>query len=231
MFSVFSSPVNNLARYVAGIGKYPYTCEIHTPLGRATLDLGSSHDIVTVTEVFCREDYRCRSDIEVVVDIGSNIGASGLYFLTRNSSCRVYLFEPDPRNVARLRSNLAQYADRTRLSEVAIVPTPSSDGNVPFGLEPTGRYGRISDDSNRAITVQATTINDALRDILEREQRIDVLKIDTEGSEPDLVTALDPSALPHIDVIYFEADAPHPLHPELFSHSQTLSVNCLTRHD
>ncbi len=42
----------------------------------------------------------------VVVDIGSNIGISALYFLTRNPACRCWLYEPVPRNVERLRANL-----------------------------------------------------------------------------------------------------------------------------
>jgi FkbM family methyltransferase len=221
--------MSHLARYVAGAGRYPYTCEIRTPLGSAALDLHSSHDVATVTEVFCREDYRCRPDIEVAVDIGSNIGASGLYFLTRNSRCRVYLFEPDPRNTARLRSNLSRFSDRTHLEEAAVVASPSPGGNVSFIRDPTVRYGRVGESLGEAITVRAAAINEALRNVLEQEARVDVLKIDTEGSEPDLVKALAPDVLARIECIYFEATAKHPLHPEIYRHSRALSINRLTR--
>ena len=59
---------------------------------------------------------------QVVVDIGSNIGISALYFLTRNPDCRVWLYEPVPRNVERLRANLAGYEDRYTLREAAVAP-------------------------------------------------------------------------------------------------------------
>ncbi len=42
-------------------------------------------------------------DISVVVDFGSNIGISALYFLTRNQDIKVYLFEPVPQNILRLK--------------------------------------------------------------------------------------------------------------------------------
>jgi len=44
-------------------------------------------------EIFCRLDYLAKTDIKVVVDIGSNIGISALYFLSRNKQAKCYLFE------------------------------------------------------------------------------------------------------------------------------------------
>jgi len=54
--------------------------------------------MLTVNEIFCREDYYCNGSVNVVVDLGSNIGLSALYFLSRNDKAKVYLFEPDPKN-------------------------------------------------------------------------------------------------------------------------------------
>src|SRR6266516_129528 len=109
-------------RYLLGGGTYPYRCRLRTPLGRAEPTLYSHHDVWTVVEIFCREDYRASPSTEVVVDIGSNIGISALYFLTRNQACRCHLYEPDPRNCARLKENLAPFADRWQLQEVAVGP-------------------------------------------------------------------------------------------------------------
>ena len=72
----------------------------------------------TVNEVFCRQDYGADASIRAVVDVGSNIGISALYFLTRSPDCRAWLYEPVPRNVERLRGNLAGYEDRYALREV-----------------------------------------------------------------------------------------------------------------
>ena len=50
----------------------------------------------------------------MAVDFGSNIGISALYFLTRNPSVQVYLFEPVPSNIERLRENLKGYENVIR---------------------------------------------------------------------------------------------------------------------
>ena len=130
----------NARRYLTGKGQYPYKCRVRTPTGVVTPELFSSHDMSTVNEIFCREDYRAPASLTVAVDLGANIGISGLYFLTRNKTSRVYLFEPDPKNVARLRDNLAGYESRYRLEEVAVA---ARDGEATFGVESTGRYGTL----------------------------------------------------------------------------------------
>ena len=71
---------------------------VNTPVGMYDMTLYSCHDILTVNEIFCRNDYPASQDLRVVVDIGSNIGISAAYFLTRNNQVRCYLFEPDPKN-------------------------------------------------------------------------------------------------------------------------------------
>jgi hypothetical protein len=87
----------NARRYLTARGEYPYVCRVRTPSGTIAPTLYSSHDILTVNEIFCRGDYRYGPDLRVAVDVGANIGISALYFLTRNSGARVYAFEPDPR--------------------------------------------------------------------------------------------------------------------------------------
>ena len=99
------------------------------PAGIVAPTLFSSHDMVTVNEVFCREDYRAGPELEVVVDIGSNIGISALYFLTRSHRARVWLYEPVPANVERLRANLARFEGRWRLDQAAVA---DRDGTEPL---------------------------------------------------------------------------------------------------
>src|SRR5262245_28245592 len=131
-------------RYLLGGGTYPYPCSVRTPLGLIRPRLYSHHDVWTVVEIFCREDYRAPASIRCVVDVGSNIGISALYFLTRNPACRCYLYEPDPRNVARLEDNLVACPRRWQLQEAAVGP---EEGTVSFGREPTGRYGAVGADT------------------------------------------------------------------------------------
>lgn len=200
-------------RYFFGGGEYPYRCRVRTPTGEIAPVVYHSHDIMTVHEVFGREDYRCDSDLRVAVDIGSNIGISALYLLTRNRSSRCYLYEPVPRNAERLRSNLSGYEPRYELQEVAVA---THNGPLEFTVEPTGRYGGIGVAGTDHIAVQCRHIVDVLDEILEREPSIDLLKIDTEGAELETVQAITPRQLARIRTIVFETTVPLNPDPSLF---------------
>src|SRR5688572_9903353 len=115
MFRVYRSPVPALVRYTFGTGRYPVQIPVRTPLGWLSPTLYSHHDLLTLNEIFCRLDYAVGPTPRVVVDVGSNIGLSALYFLTRDPSVRCYLFEPVPQNVERLRGNLAGFEERFTL--------------------------------------------------------------------------------------------------------------------
>jgi FkbM family methyltransferase len=217
--------VENLSRYLTGNGSYPYRVEVRTPTGIVRPTLYSHHDLLTLNEIFCRHDYPAALEIGTVVDIGSNIGISALYFLSRNAHCRCFLFEPYEQNVERLKANLAGYEDRYELSTVAVADRA---GPVTFGVEPTGRYGGIGMETGTAITVECRHINDVLADVLIRNGAIDVLKIDTEGEEESTVRAADAVHLRHVDRLYIEAAPRSRLQPEIFEQRQYGSVCQLT---
>ncbi len=165
----------------------------------------SHHDVITVNEVFCRGDYRPPPSARMIVDVGSNIGISALYFLTRSPAVRVECFEPDPRNAERLRENLAAHEGRFRLQEEAV---GDRDGMLRFGRESTGRYGAIGRRSDDEIEVRCRHVNAVLGELLEREPRIDFLKIDTEGIERETVAAIDRELLERIGAICLETREP-----------------------
>jgi FkbM family methyltransferase len=225
MVRVYPCFWSNLARYLSGRGQYPYQIEVRTPLGIISPTLYSHHDLLTVNEIFCRNDYLADRNIRTVVDLGSNIGISALYFLTRNRQAKCYLYEPDARNVEKLRNNLAGYEDRYELHEKAV---SHQSGQLQFGIEPTGRYGGIGRDTGQMITVECLNINDVLAGILDRERYIDILKIDTEGVEIQTVEAMDEEYARRIGKIYLEARPGHPLRPDLFAQQQYGSVCRLT---
>jgi FkbM family methyltransferase len=191
----------NAWRYFTGRGEYPYRCDVRTPQGIVTPTLFSSDDMITVNEVFCREDYRAGAEVEVVVDVGSNIGISALYFLTRSRRSRVWLYEPVPGNVERLRANLAQFEGRWRLDQAAVA---DHDGSARFGVEPSGRYGGLDLGHADSIEVRVRHIDSVLREVLDQERRIDLLKIDTEGSEVRTLQSVAPDLLARVGIIYLE---------------------------
>ena len=200
-------------RYFTGRGRYPYRCRVRTPAGTIAPTLYSGHDMWTVNEIFCREDYAAEPPIRTVVDIGSNIGISALYFLTRDPECRCWLHEPVPENVERLRQNLAGYEDRYELREVAVA---AEGGTATFGIEDSGRYGGIGVQLARSIEVECLAVDEALGSVLAEAAVVDVLKMDTEGTELELLSAAAPLLSASVRQVFLEsADRSHPV-PEPF---------------
>ncbi|MDO9352175.1 MAG: FkbM family methyltransferase [Solirubrobacteraceae bacterium] len=200
-----------LWRYVSNRGEYPYRVGLRTPTGPIAIELPTYHDLRTANEVFNRRDYAADEVANVVVDLGANIGISALYFLTRDPSCRVWCFEPSPINLPRLRDALAGYGDRVVIDPRAV---SDRDGKASFNAEPIGRYSGLLNEEYtepvvNVIEVETVDINAVLRTILETERQIDVLKIDTEGSEASIIEAIAPSLLSRIREIYVEIDPTH----------------------
>jgi FkbM family methyltransferase len=201
-------------RYFAGRGSYPWRCRVRTPVGTVAPTLFSAHDMFTVNEIFCRGDYAADPPARTVVDIGSNIGISALYFLTRGVDCRCLLHEPVPQNVERLRGNLAGLEDRYELRPVAVA---ADAGTVEFGVEGTGRYGGIGVQTGSSIEVDTVPIDQVLEAALARSETIDVLKMDTEGTELELLGAASPDLLGKVRQVFLESADRSQRPPEPFS--------------
>jgi FkbM family methyltransferase len=204
---VYEQPIQALGRYILGRGTYPCSVRLQTSMGPQEVTLFCSHDAITVHEIFCRRDYWFPVPPRVVVDVGSNIGVSALYFLTRSPAAYCDLYEPDPRNIERLQHNLAPFRGRFTLHQTAVADRA---GELPFSREPTGRYGSLDPapwvrTQEDTVTVQVEHINTALERALSRSGTIDLLKIDTESSELATVQAIDPAMRQRIRHIVIES--------------------------
>jgi FkbM family methyltransferase len=228
MLRVYPRFFENLRRYILCNGRYPYDIKINSKNGLLEVTLHSYHDLMTVNEIFCRLDYRANSKINTVVDFGSNIGVSALYFLSQNKKSRCYLFEPDPKNIERLKKTLLGFEQRFELNEVAV---SNESGIIRFGIEATGRYGGINIDSEKYIEVRCLDVNEVLHNILSKENLIDILKIDTEGVEIQTVESINPDFLKRIKVIYLEAYPTNTLHQDIFVQEQYGSICQLTNRE
>ena len=215
----------NFLRYLRCSGSFPRDTTVKTPTGTVLVRLDTADDLLTLNEIFARDDYEADDQLQVAVDIGANVGIASLYFLTRNPTSRVYCVEPDPKNIARLKRTLAPYYGRYSLEEVA---ADLSDGTATLFTEPTGRYGGLvqtwRDDSISVRTRAVTSLIDA---VLEREPHIDVLKVDVEGIEEKLVRALRADQLDRISVIYYETSGSAPLHTDRYRHHFANQTNVL----
>lgn len=205
----YARPVEGLRRYVTGSGSYPWRARIRTPIGPAELLVPHPHDVRTVNEVFCRHDYGSgvgERAPRIVVDVGANIGVSAVYFLTRRPDAVVHCWEPVEANLATLRANTAPYADRCRVHEAALAPEA---GTADFLLEPVGRYSGLAEHlpagpQHRTVQVRCEAVADALRAVVAEHGRIDLIKIDTEGSEDAIVAAIPPDLWASIGLVVHE---------------------------
>lgn len=190
-------------RYLSGHGRYPMIARVRTPLGTVRPSLYSYDDLLTLNEVFARRDYAVPYDPYVVVDIGANIGFTALYFLTRNPHTHVYCVEPNPANVVRLRGTLAQFRDRYTLIEAAA--TIGGTTVVTLWVEPSGRYGSTARrDQTDYVTVPARSLRSILDEVIVNWDRIDLLKIDTEGTEEVLISSISTAHRAHVARILYE---------------------------
>ena len=212
IFIYFKRPLKVLIRYVFEVGDYPHQFFMRTPVGLQSATAYSHHDLITLVECFGKLDYKVSQNISVVVDFGSNIGISALYFLTRNINVQVHLFEPVPRNIKRLRDNLKGYENRYKLTECAI---GTKEGKFDFSCEDSGRYGGLIEkdvenfsgsSSDRVITVKVLSANNVLSEICEEYKTIDVVKIDVEGYEDKILMSLKNEILSYVDRIYAETE-------------------------
>ncbi len=206
MARVFTEPVEAARRYLdTGYGAYPWHTRLRTPTGLVDVTIPDGHDVRTVNEVFCRHDYGTGSP-RVVVDVGANIGVSALYFLTRRADSVVHAFEPVPANLATLERNLAPFRDRVRVDRRAVSP---SGGPARFFVERVGRYSGLADYyehdlEHEEVVVDTVALAAALDGVLAAEGRIDLLKVDTEGSEEALVGSVRPDQWQRIGDVRWE---------------------------
>jgi FkbM family methyltransferase len=196
------NPTDLMARYILRGGSYPHVVRMKAFNGKKVgLTIYSAEDIITIVEIFCRKDYPVSFMDKIVVDFGSNIGISAVWYLSEAPESFVYLFEPVPTNVSRLEANLAAFSGRFELNPLAVGPTA---GPVSFGVEQSGRYGGVGRETGETIEVECVDSNEVLSRVLETHGSIDILKIDIETLEKQVTERIPPEIAARINKIYVE---------------------------
>ncbi|MGI8486866.1 MAG: FkbM family methyltransferase [Thermomicrobiales bacterium] len=139
-----------------------------------------------------------------VVDIGAAIGEFAVYVAASDSRNRVLAFEPFPESVTLLRNNVRL----NKLTNVQVFPEAVSgkpgtiilDASSGEPLKIESRAASTATDGQIAVTAVS------LADVLGRTEsdRIDLLKLDCEGSEYDILLNAAPGTLQRIDRIVME---------------------------
>lgn len=209
IFAVFDQPFWVLRTYLfsSNLG-YPKRLSAKTASGKVTFSVYSPDDVVTAIECFARGDYRIDGNAKTIVDFGSNIGLSALYFLTQCPNGFVHLYEPVPTNLERLKLNLRDYSHRININACAV---GVGAGTAKFGIESTGRYGGIGLDFPEHITVEVRDANSEITKAAGSGKKIDCLKIDVEGMEAAILSGLPNIGDVKIETVLAEVNADAPM--------------------
>lgn len=133
-------------------------------------------------EIFKEENYKFISDKNApfILDCGSNIGISIIFFKLLYPNSRIIAFEPDPDIFSILKKNIKSFNfENVELHNKAVW---SSNEKVNFFSE--GSWGgRISQNSSnkKLISVESVKLSEFLN------EKIDFLKIDIEGAEARVI--------------------------------------------
>lgn len=130
-------------------------------------------------EIFKEEVYKFISSKEnpYIIDCGSNIGMSILYFKSLHPGARILGFEADPYIFSFLEKNIKSY----NLNDVSVINKAvwNADDETLSFLAEGGAGGRLQEKSEKFKFIDVKTAR--LKNYLKEE--IDFLKIDIEGAE------------------------------------------------
>lgn len=165
-------------------GTAPVNVQLHFASDMPFCYRPGTTDLLVLEQVFLDGEYRVEpiapESIEYIVDLGSNIGVTAMFWAQRYPKARMVLVEPDPDNFKLLQRNTAAFKDRCVLLNVAV---SDSSGETSF-FRSDREYGHSilkGDDSVSEIQVRTLTVSDVLRE--SAFPRVDLLKMDIEGGE------------------------------------------------
>ena len=133
-------------------------------------------------ELFVDELYKFQTDSEelIIYDCGANIGMSCLYFKKLYPKAKIKAFEADPKIAKVLKNNLEKNSVLDGIEIINSAVWIDEDG-IEFSSEGADG-GSIYGNDN---TIKVSSIR--LKDFLEKEEKIDMLKIDIEGAEYEVL--------------------------------------------
>lgn len=151
----------------------------------------------------------------VILDIGANIGATSRYLAWRYPSAEIHSFEPVPSNLALCQRNLPKTA---QLHPFAL---GAEDGELELAISASsanfGGYSAhtMGQGDTEKVPVRKL-VGGGLTEIA--LEKIDIIKIDTEGAEFDILRSIPSEILSRVRWIYGE------LHEEGIAHPKDFAV-------
>ena len=156
---------------------------------------------IFVDEIYCFETID--NPTPVIFDCGANIGVGCLYFKKLYPKSRVIAFEADPNIAMHLRNNM----QNNKMQDVAIIAKAvwTDDKGISFMSDGADGGSVLVETQDSSFSSQFID-SIRLKDWLDKEEKIYLLKIDIEGAELQIIEDCQHS-LSHIDHIFLEFHA------------------------
>ena len=143
-------------------------------------------------------------DAKIILDIGANIGMASNYLSKRFPKARIFAFEPVPDNFALLSKNVQSLGNVQPFQKALGAKDGAfemlySDSNKNLGGY---SFHEAGSNSEKRINVEVRDAGSMMREI--GLESADIIKIDTEGSEYDILTSLGRNFLGKVKWIYGE---------------------------
>jgi len=219
-FIVHKNPIKAMYDEFFTKGKYPKLIE--TKQG-VKIKLFSFADFSTFNLVFCRQDYLADKKINVVLDIGSNIGITTHYWLFKNQQAKIYCYEPSKKNFNRFIENTKKFRKNIKIKQNAV---SNFNGSVNLYKSQNGVNDSIVERVSKNFDkVKVVDINSILKKIFKDFKILDILKIDTEGCERIILKSINKKYLKKIRIINIEGKNYNNLMPKYFEYSFNTSAS------
>jgi FkbM family methyltransferase len=151
------------------------------------LQVNEFGDLEAIWQIFLRRVYEVRPTDRVIVDAGGNVGLFSCYASWRAPQSQILTIEPFPTTVERLRTHLAEnrLSERVTVLDRALTATPSE---VVMALDtPSSQQKPVLQGTGQGKTVVRVPSVPLSEAVASLPQRIDLLKMDIEGSEFDVL--------------------------------------------
>jgi FkbM family methyltransferase len=172
--------------------------------------------LVSVNELFVNEFYKFRpvTDRPKIIDCGSYIGTSILYFKVNYPNADIIGFEPDESNYDIIRRNLENWNfSNTSVTKAAIwINNESLPFNSKGSMASRIEMGAYKEDNKKV--VKCVRLKDLLND------EIDFLKIDIEGAEHAVLKDCSDNLI-NVKNLFVEY---HGIYSEMFKLNEILDI-------
>lgn len=197
--------------------QYPYVLNLRNG---ERICLQEFSDLKTFWQVFLRRVYRVQSTDRAILDLGANIGLFSLYAARLAPEAKIFALEPFPATFNRLVETVHDHQLETRVSCLNYAATGANGARIMANVPgPSQRRSlAVAASAMSGTAVSGKTLEAILRE--NNLSRVDLMKIDIEGSEYEVLLSTPPEVLKRITRIALEyhGDSAPYSKQQLFNH-------------